>query len=291
MKYTFSILLLAIAILTKAQDLPINPQTGLVSIQDSLQLTNSSLQEIKGYLTQWGYTLLDEANLKAVYKLNNAKQTEIVAINLPVGSVLTRDLGGSRFSTNGTFVYTKAKTSGLNALSPVVVSGGIKFSFTYTIRAKNLIYEFANMEYSHDMVYYGKFEDEKPPKDNYNRSLLFKMSKKEWQQVRKDYYVNMQILSGNLKEYLTNLIGANPSQPEPSKISYAAYQAIKAGMLYEEIKKLLEDEGKETSNAVFLVNGKNVTQQTIVWRDLDNTKSIAIIFQDGKVVSKSQSNL
>lgn len=292
MKNTFPALLLSgLVVIANAQDLPVNPKTGLISIQDSLQLTSPSLREIKDHLTKWGYTLLDEANLKTIYKLNNTKQTEIVAINLPVGSVLTRDLGGNRFSTNGTFVYSKAKTSGLNAFAPVVMSGGIKFTLIYTLHAKKLIYEFTNMEYSHDMVHYGKFEDEKPPKDNYNRSLLLKMGKKEWQQVRHDYYANMQILSSNLKEYLLNLISTNTAQSGQSKVTYTSYQAIKTGMSYEEIQKLLEDEGKETSNAVVQVNGRNVTQQTIVWHDLDNTKRITITFLDGKVVSKSQSNL
>ena len=288
MKYSFSIVLLSIAILIKGQNLPVNSKTGLVSVQDSVILKNNSLQEIKDHLIKWGHTLIDEANVKAIFKLNNAKQTEFVSINLPVGTVLTRDQGGNKFSTNGSLGYGKVKTV-LN--TPIVTSGGIKFIFTYIVYAKKIIFEFSNFEYSHDMVHFGKFEDEKPPKDNYNRSMLFKMGKKEWQQVRQEYYADVKILANNLKEYLTNLTGTHNNKAEQTKITYANYQAIKTGMSYDEIKALLDDEGKEISNSVVQENGKNVARQVIIWRDLDETKSITISFSDGKVISKIQSNL
>ncbi|OQP44133.1 hypothetical protein A4H97_33725 [Niastella yeongjuensis] len=288
MRYTLFVLLLISSTISNGQDLSTDPQTGLVWIHDSVEINSSNLQEVRDYLTKWGHTLLDGENLKAVYNLSNAKQTEMVAINLPVGSVLTREMGGNKFSTNGTLTYSKVKTV---ALTPVVSSGGVKFSMVYTVRANKLIYEFTGLEYSHDMVHYGKFEDEKPPKDSYNSSLLFKMGKSEWLKVRQEYYANVQVLANNLKEYVNNLIGRKSVQPEQSRISYAFYQAIKADMPLDEIKQLLGDEGKELSSGTVQVNGKSAKQQTIAWYDLDNTKSITVTFLDGKVVSKSQTKL
>jgi hypothetical protein len=288
MRYALLALLSIAFSISDGQDLSINPQTGLVWIHDSVGVNFSNLQEVKDYLTKWGHTLLDADNLKAIYKLNNAKQTEMVAINLPVGSVLTREMGGNKFSTNGTLTYSKVKTV---AFTPIVSSGGVKFNLIYTIRANKLIYEFTNMEYSHDMVHYGRFEDEKPPKDNYNSSLLFKMGKSEWMKVRQEYYANVQILANNLKEYVNNLIGSKPVQSGQSRISYTSYQAIKTDMPLDEIKQLLGDDGKELSSGTVQANGKSAIQQTIAWYDLDNTKSITVTFVNGKVVSKSQTKL
>jgi hypothetical protein len=285
MRYALLALLSLITTFSNGQDLTTNTQTGLVWIHDSVEVGSNSLQEIKDQLTKWGHTLLNVDNLKTIYKLNNSKQTEIIAINLPVGSVLTRELGGNSFSTNGTLTYSKVKTV---ALTPIVSSGGIKFNLNYTIRANKLVYEFTNMEYSHDMVHYGRYEDEKPPKDSYNSSLLFKMGKSEWLKVRQEYYANVQILANNLKQYLSNLIGRNTAQ---SRISYTTYQAVKTDMSFNEIRQLLGGDGKELNSSTVQINGKSAIQQTIAWYDLDNTKSITITFSDGKVVSKSQTNL
>jgi hypothetical protein len=285
MRYILSAVLFLISIVSNGQDLPTDPKTGLVWIHDSVEVSFSSLQEIKDHLTKWGHTLLDADNLKTIYKLNNSKQSEVVAINLPVGTVLTREMGGNKFSTNGTLTYSKVKTV---ALTPIVSSGGVKFNMVYSVHANKLIYEFTNLEYSHDMVHYGKFEDKKPPKDSYNSSLLFKMGKNEWLKVRQEYYANVQVLSNSLKEYINNLIG---SKSEQSRISYASYQAIKTDMSYDEIKQLLGDSGKELSSGSVQANGKNAIQQTIVWHDLDVTKSITVTFLNGKVASKSQTKL
>lgn len=285
MRYALLALLAFFTAISNGQDLSTNPQTGLVWIHDSVEVSSSRLQELKDHLTKWGHTLLDVDNLKTIYKLSNSKQTEIVAVNLPIGTVLTREMGGNRFSTNGTLSYSKVKNV---ALTPIVSSGGVKFNLIYTIRANKLIYEFTNMEYSHDMAHYGKFEDEKPPKDSYNTSLLFKMGKNEWLKVRQEYYANVQILANNLKDYINNLIGSKSAQ---SRISYATYQKIKTDMSFNEIRNLLGDDGKELNSGAVQANGKSVLQQTVVWYDLDNTKSITVSFLDGKVVSKSQTKL
>lgn len=285
MRYALIALLSVVITISNGQDLSTNPQTGLIWIHDSVEVNSNNLQEIKDHLTKWGHTLLDVENLKTIYKLNNSKQTEIVAINLPVGTALTREMGGNRFSTNGTLSYSKVKNV---ALTPIISSGGVKFNLIYTIRANKLVFKFTNMEYSHDMVHYGKFEDEKPPKDSYNSSLFFKMGKNEWQKVRQEYYANVQVLASNLKEYLNNLIGIKFEQ---SRISYASYQAVKTNMSFDEIKQLLGDNRKELSSGAVQVNGKSVNQQTIVWYNFDNTKSITITFLDGKAASKSQTKL
>jgi len=290
MKFKITFLLIIAFQIAFAQDLPVNPETGLVFIKDSIELKNKSLQDVKDVMSKWSYTLIDIENLKKIYKLDNKKQTENIYISLPLYSVLNQEKGNNKFQTNGTLTYNKVKTTGLNAAAPLVVNGGIKFIFIYTITAKKLIYEFTNLEYSHDGLHYGKFEDSKPPADNLNRSLVFKMGKKEWGTVRAEYFDNLKILAANLKEYTTSLLQQQTTENQ-SPINYESYKKITPGMSFEDVVKLLADEGKELSNTSTQVNGKTVTQQTIIWNDLDKTKSITIIFNDGKVASKSQTNL
>jgi hypothetical protein len=63
------------------------------------------------------------------------------------------------------------------------------------------------MEYSHDMVHYGKFENDKAPSNNYGASVFFGTSKKEWNHLRLEYFNNLKTLGGYLKKYITPLLG------------------------------------------------------------------------------------
>jgi hypothetical protein len=282
MKWKMLLLLVFVGFKTFSQELPINPQTGPVSIKDSFEVKNKSLQEIKEMMKNWGHTLIDIESVKQLYKLNNSKQTEMINITLPIENpVLTQDKGGNKFLTNGTLYYNKTKTNGLNQYAPVIISGSVKFNFSYTITSQKLIYELTSIEYSHDMNHYGKFEDEKPPQDYMNKSLVFKMSKKEYAEVKAEYFQRLKILGDNLKEYATTILKSNQASVKQSPVNYESYKQIKTGMAYDEVVKLLVDEGKEL----------RVTQKTIVWNDLDKTKSITVTFTDGKVASKSQINL
>lgn len=288
MKFKIALLSILLAGNLAAQELPTNPQTGFIFIEDSVETNGKSLQEVKDLLSKWAYTLLDESNLAKVYKLDNSKQTEKIAINLPLWSGLTQEKGGNKYAINGTLTYSKTKTKGL---VPTATFGSAKFDFSYTIMSNKLVVELTNLEYSHDMVHYGKFEGEKPPSDNYNNSLLFKMSKKEWAEVKAEYYNNLKTLVANLKEYAENLLVKNQDIIDKSPINYESYKKIATGMSYEDVVKLLVVDGKELSNGTTQVNGKVIIQQTIVWNDLDKSKSITISFTDGKVTSKSQTNL
>ncbi|MES2398102.1 MAG: hypothetical protein V4549_18960 [Bacteroidota bacterium] len=288
MNWKISLLLILIGFKGFAQELPTNPETGLVFIKDSIEIKNKSIQEVRDMMSKWAYTLIDDGNLNKVYKLDNSKQTEKISINLPLWSVLTQDRGGNKFTTNGTLTYSKTKTKGL---VPTVTFGAVKFDFSYTITSQKLTYEFTNLEYAHDMIHYGKYENEKPPSDNYNKSLLFKTSKKEWNTIKGEYYDNLKILSGNLKEFATNLLQGSQGSANLSLINYESYKKVTTGMAYNDVVKLLGSEGKEINNSSSQINGKTVTQQTVIWNDLDKTKNITVTFVDGKVLSKSQANL
>jgi len=269
-----------------AQGLPANPQTGLVSIQDSIELKNKTIQEVKDALSKWGNTLMDLDNLKTIFKLNNSKQVENIGINLPVGSVLTVEKGNNKFLINGSMGYGKAKEVRLfNAVSTNPANGVVKFSLSYTITAQKIIYEFTNLEFSNTGVYYGKFEDERPPKDNKG---IMSLNKKMWQDVKAEHFDRIRTLSVNLKEYLSNLL---PNNSNVSPVNYESYKKIKIGMTYDEVIKIFGDEGKELSNSSSQVNGKIVILQTVIWYDLDKAKTISVSLSDGKVTGKSQSNL
>jgi hypothetical protein len=84
---------------------------------------------------------------------------------------------------------------------------------------------------------------------------------------------------------------SNQATANQSPINYDSYKKITTGMTYNDVVKLLADDGKELSNSSTQVNGKTVIQQTIIWNDLDKTKNITITFENSKVVSKSQNNL
>lgn len=288
MKCTISLVLIILCKLSFTQELPRNSQTGLFFIKDSMEVNDKSLQDVKNIMNKWAYTLIDEGNLNKVYKLNNSKQTEKVSINLPLWSILSQDKGNNIFLTNGTLTYSKTKTKGL---APSVTFGAVKFSFSYSISANKLLYEFTSLEYSHDMVHYGKFEDEKPPSDNYNKSLLLKMSKKEWNDIKVEYFNNLKILSENLKEFANPFLKVNQLSPNKSLINYETYKKLIIGMTYNDVAKLLEDEGKELSNSTSQVNGKSITLQTFIWTTFDKSKSITVTFTDGIISSKSQKDL
>ena len=288
MKWKIIITLITFATNVLGQELPTNPQTGLVSISDSIQLKDKSLPEVKDALQKWGNSLMDGDNLKRVFKLNNSNQMEIVTVGLPVGSILTIENGKNKFLINGTLIYSKGKST---AFTSTYTQGGIKFNFSYTITTQKLIYEFSNLEYSPDFAHYGKSEDETPPKDNLNRSLILKMGKKEWRNVREEYFNNLKVLCENLKEYVTNLLLSNLNSTIQSPVNYESYKKIKIGMTYDEVINIFGDEGKELTNSSSQVNGITVIRQNIIWYDLDKSKNITISFTDGKVSSKSQSNL
>jgi len=190
-----------------SQDLPTNPLTGLVSVIDSVDLKGKTAEHIKEAMTNWGHTLLDIDNLKQVYKLDDSKQTENIYINLPIGTILTQDRGNNTFFTNGSLSYLRTKTSGINAYAPSVGGGGVKFSLIYKVTPTRMIFEITNMEYSHDGVHYGKFENDKAPQNNYGASVFFGTSKKEWSRLRLEYFDKLKILSGYLKQYITPLLG------------------------------------------------------------------------------------
>ena len=292
MKFRTTLIFILLTRIVTAQDLPQNPKTGLVSIRDSINVKGKSLQEIKNILSGWGNTLMDETNLNTVFNLKNSKQTERIFISLPVENpVLTQDIGGNKFLVSGTLTYMKIKNSGLNQFAPVVVNNASKFSFSYIITPHTLIYEFTNFEYSLDGVHYGKYEDEKPPQDLNNRSIVFKMGKKEWKELKIENFTYFTTLASNLKGYVSTRLQNTHITSDQSPVNYESYKKIKTGMTYDEVIKILGDEGKELSNGNTNINGKTVAQQTIVWSDLDKTKNITITFADGKAVSKSQNNL
>jgi hypothetical protein len=189
-----------------SQDLPTNPTTGNISITDSVDLKGKKVEQVKEIMMSWGHTLLDGDNIKQVYKLDESRQTESIYINLPVGTILTQDRGNGIFYTNGTLSYIRAKTNGINPFANSASIGGVKFSLIYKVTSTIVIFEFTNLEYSSDGVHYGRFESDKAPQSNYGASVFLGTSKKEWNRIRLEYFNNLKILAGYLKQYATPLL-------------------------------------------------------------------------------------
>lgn len=288
MKFKILIALLCIAQSSFCQELPTNPKTGMISLNDSIEVIGKSQQEIKDLLSKWSYTLFDKSNIERVFKLSNSKQVENIVFNLVIGYPHTIEKGNDKFLNNGTFTYTKAKESKLfSGASVSPANGVVKFSLQYSISRSKIVYEITNIEFSNTGVYYGKFEDEKPPKDNKG---IMSLNKKMWQDVKAEHFERIKILSSNLKEYLQNY---NISNSPSGQVNYEAYQKIKNGMTLNEVKEILGSEGRELSNSSSQVDGKTVIQQTIVWYESESNKSkfITITFSNEKVISKTQTNL
>ncbi|SFS52796.1 DUF3862 domain-containing protein [Marininema halotolerans] len=80
--------------------------------------------------------------------------------------------------------------------------------------------------------------------------------------------------------------GASAKSSDGKIATYKEYQKVKPGMTYEEVKKIIGQDGEETSNSE--VGGIKTTIYDWMNNDGSNT---SIIFQEDQVDSKSQFGL
>jgi hypothetical protein len=283
-----------------AQDLPLNPATGLVSISQSIISKDVSQRDFKSILQKWQNYLSQKATVEKIFSVNAKNETLSLSINnyfFHSSAEVQKDL----FTNKIELKYTGYNRTPLfkEATSLNATSGIVTFNIIYSYKGNQFNFEFTNFEYS-GFGTGGKFEDKKPFKP-FAVGILAQ-NKKIWQAIKEEYYNRAMLLATNLNQYIsqysesvqTNTKSVNHSATTTqSAITYDSYQKIKTGMSYNEVKSILTNEGKEISSNVLQSNGKPITYQTFVWYESESNKakSIFISFTDDKVSSKSQTNL
>jgi hypothetical protein len=292
------ILLLFNSLKTFGQDLPLNPNTGLISIIDSVEVKKVSVSEIKRFLSMnWKKYFLDKNTRENLYKLNH-KEESINVDGSYFASVSERQR--NLFHTSGHLSYYGYKrgaiTGELNSIN--ITSGTVSFSFLYTVKNdKLLVYEITNFEFVSiaSKGVYGKFEDSKPSKP-FAVGILIK-NKKIWDQIKYDYFERLKIMSKGFKEYTHNYFNNSENstiiQPVKPLVNYELYKRIEINMNYNQVKEIFSEDGKELNTTMVNLNGRSVAQKICVWPESNSSsnRSITVIFHDNKVYSKSQTGL
>lgn len=293
MKLKILILLILIKSNVFAQDLPTNPATGLVSIRDTISLKDVSEKDFKPIISNWKNYLSQKTNVDKLFSVKSKQETITLAFLYGFFTSHAEMQKGIYTNSGNLSYFGYSRDPLFKEVSSVDwTNGNVSFNLIYSIKGNQFFYEFTNFEFTGSGSG-GKFEDDKPVKP-FTVGVLAQ-NKKRWKQIKSSYCDRFKVLSENLKAYVADFIKADKNDKEASAanspISYSNYQNIKIGMSYPEVKKLLGSEGKELNNGTTQINGKAMIQQTIVWNDLDKSKSITVNFTDGKVTSKSQTNL
>ncbi len=275
-----------------AQKLPISPATGLVSISDSIQFGKLTEKDFKSIVSRWQKYLSLKSNIEKIFSLNTKQETLSISIRSNVFNP-SEEVQKNLYTNTGTIEYIGYKRDPIfkEATSLDWTNGKVTFNYFYSIRGSQFFYEFTNLEFTGSGSG-GKFENEKPDKP-FSVGVLAQ-NKKRWAAIKIQYVDRIKKLSEDFKRYSNeevNTMSTNPNSELKSEVSYDTYKKISNGMIYDEVKRLLGSEGKELNNGTTQINGKAMIQQTIVWNDLDKSKSITVNFTDGKVTSKSQTNL
>lgn len=293
MKLKALILSLLAAIGLNGQDLPVNRSTRLVSITDTIQLNSISVKDFKAILGKWQNYLNQKANLENIFSLKSKDES----VSLSFGGFLFHSSAETQkniYTNSGSLTYFGYKRDPVfkEAASRNATNGKVTFTFTYSIKDGEFIYEFTNFEYG-GYGTSGKFEDDKPVKPF--ASGVLAQNKKRWAAIKIEYFDRFKTISAHLKnyviEYLTSMKADSISTSSKSLINYESYKQITPGMTLDEVRKILGDDGKEVSSSTTQVNNKSVLLQTIIWGEKSQSKSILISFTDNKVSSKSQTNL
>jgi hypothetical protein len=278
---------LFINIRLNAQDLPINKQTGLISIRDSFMVQpNFDLKTFQDFISKWGSYISIESEAQKVFNYDGIKNQ--ILINGSSGFELAKN----KYSGKGEMIYI-GRIKVLGQLSGVESSTGtVKYTLNYTIENGNAVYEFTDFEFvnSDNELNKEKFETENVTNKFVFQKNAFANNKKIWLDIKKSYIERFKVLSNNLKEYITANLKLQTLDSERDPINYINYQKIKDDMTYDEVVKILKDDGKELESSKIKEGDKKITQKTIRWGG-KSSKTITIIFQNDKVYSKSQNEL
>lgn len=285
-------ILFIIALLPSAlsicQTLPTNPATGLVSIMDSIKISDKvGTNEMQLVVRQWQKLINDKAQLSKVFGYKTGEKE--ASFHCSPGY----ERGMGKLTDKGDLAYIGGKKV-LGQQVQEISIGKVDFSFNYEIRGKYVVFEFTDLVFTwrHDEQVRGKFEDAKTSKPF--AIGITANNKKNWERIKMGYKDRFTVLMKNLKEYYGNYNATIlPTMPTlPSGVNYPNYELIKNGMTYDQVKAIIREEGKEESNLTQTLLNREITTRVVRWigRE-DQGKVIIATFRNGKLIIKQQQNL
>lgn len=274
--------------LTICQILPTNPATGLVSIIDSIKVSDKvNTYEMQQIVRQWQKLVNDDAQLQKVFHYNTGE--EAAYFHCSPGYRRGKDI----FTDKGNLIYSGGKKV-LGQHVTDISNGKVDFSLNYEIRGKYVVFEFTDLVFTwrHDEQVRGRFEDAKTSRPF--AVGITANNKKNWERIKMEYIDRFAVLMKNLKEYYGNYNTIIlPTMPNlPSGVNYRNYELIKKDMTYEQVKAIIGEDGKEQSNLTQTLLNKEITTRVVSWSDKNEPgKAIIATFRNAKLVIKQQQNL
>src|SRR5688572_24768833 len=180
---------------TICQTLPTNQATGLVSIRDSIQVSDKvNANEMQQIIRQWQKFVNDDAQLQKVFHYNTGEESAY--FHCSPGYRRRND----KFTDNGNLIYSGGKKV-LGQHVTDISNGKVDFSFNYEIRDRYVVFEFTDLVFTwrHDEQVRGRFEDAKTSKPF--AIGITANNKKSWERIKMEYIERFSVLMKNLKEY------------------------------------------------------------------------------------------
>lgn len=188
-----------------AQELPINPSTGLVVIKDSVMLSGASKNDFFKACSNWNQLIQQTDTLIRLFKLDAKEENITAGMILNSGDPERRR---NEFIGHGNIIYNKIKRSPFTGqpIGSSTKNGTVEYKIYYTITSTQVTYEITEFIFhaASDYSLFGRFEDDKPSK-SWSVGILSN-NKKTWSEVKQDYFQRVLILSQNLKLYLQNYL-------------------------------------------------------------------------------------
>ena len=166
--------------LTICQPLLTNKTTGLVSIRDSIQVSDKvNANEMQQIIRQWQKFVNDDAQLQKIFNYNTGEESAYFHCSPGYRR------GEDKYTDKGNLVYSggnKVLGQHVNDIS----NGKVDFSFNYEIRGKYVVFEFTDLVFTwrHDEQVRGRFEDSKTSKPF--AIGVTANNKKNWEKIKKE---------------------------------------------------------------------------------------------------------
>jgi hypothetical protein len=193
---TLLLLLLVNAAFSQAKELPVNPSTKLVSILDSIQVGDGyPIFWVKSMVDDWAnYTVYNNDRVRNIFLYDTMERKADFGFE----SIYEDEKHPGRFFKYGGLRYLSKIHGRKNTADKTI--GQVSFYLYFQVRGKYIIVELTKLHFSNDKNEMGAFED---PQLLSNDGVHYLTNdQRPWLRIKKEYYARLQVVAGNLKEYL-----------------------------------------------------------------------------------------